>query len=551
MSCEPRRRTRLRRATCAAALCLAMAWPALAGALELPDITSLDAVRAAATRHRVAIESIKIKGPAILRREIEPRVLERYRGRMLSSRDITALRDELTALLIEAGYITSGARIPRQSLEDAELQVELVPGRLQSVAIEGTRHFDADRLASRIHGTSDGPLNLKRLERRLQWIANEPLIARLSARLEPGLNPGEATLRVELVEHPPQRIQLSLANDAVPSIGSEHMRLVLGHDNLLGYRDSVEAYVGKTPGLDEWKVRYELPFNRFDTRIFASYRDSRSQVVHSDLDLDLIRLESRSRTLSLGIEQPFRLGRRTELSLSIRGDLRRAQSRVNDFGFFLTPGEDEDGRVRASVLRVVQGLTSRRTNWVASARSTLSVGLDVFRASDGEIGRGSATPDGTFFSWLGQLYGAWRLPARFGRVQLAARADVQIANDPMLAMERFAIGGQRTVRGYAESTAVRDNGAVAALELRIPLLRERADGWSIHLVPFADGGLAWNEGPEDNRKWLASLGLGVTTAWREQFRFGMEWGGRLLNGEDAPNRGLQKHGFHVMVEMGL
>ncbi|MDP6979084.1 MAG: ShlB/FhaC/HecB family hemolysin secretion/activation protein [Myxococcota bacterium] len=519
--------------------------------LELPDLAELDALRVEATRDLVLIESIEVEGPAALRDEVKTRVLRRYRGRELSSRDITALRDELTANLIKAGYITSGARIPRQTLENATLRVELVPGRLETVVVEGARQFDADRLASRIHGTADGPLNLKRLERRLQWIASEPLIARLSARLEPGLNPGEAILRVELVEHPPQRLQLLLANDVVPSIGSEHMRLVVGHDNLLGWRDSFEAYVGKTPGLDEWKVRYELPFNRFDTRIFASYRDSQSQVVHSNLDLDLIRLESRSRTLSLGIEQPFRLGRRTELLLSVRGDLRRAQSRVNDFGFFLTPGEDEEGRVRASVLRVVQGLTARRTNWVVSARSTLSIGIDVFRASDGDIGRGSTTPDGTFFSWLGQMYGAWRLPPRFGRLQLAARADVQIANDPMLAMERFAIGGQRTVRGYAENTLVRDNGAVAALELRIPLLRERTDGWSLHLVPFVDGGLAWNEGPAKKREWLASMGLGVKSAWRENFRFGMEWGGRLLDGGDAPDRALQKHGFHIVVEMGL
>jgi len=522
-----------------------------AGALELPDIDSLDAMRSTAVRSEVRVDAIDLRGPAALRGAVRQKHLAPYIGRRLSPRELTELRDVLTARLIKVGYVTSGARIPVDALEENRLTVELVAGRLDSVVIEGVEHFATGRLEKRIEGKKDAPLNMKTLERRLQWIANEPLVERLTARLEPGLNPGEAVLYVELIERRPERAQLQLSNDVVPNVGSEHMRFVLGHDNLLGYRDSLEAYLGKSPGLDEWKVRYALPVNRFDTVLFASYRDSRSQIVHSDLDLDLIRLESRSRTLSIGVEQPFQLGRRSELRLAIRGDLRRAQSRVNDFGFFLAPGEDEQGKVRASVLRVIQGVTFQRVNRVFSARSTVSIGIDVFDASDGAISLGEDTPDGTFVAWLGQAYAAWRLPARYGRVEVASRLDIQVADDPMLAMERVAIGGQRTVRGYVENTVVRDNGAAASVEFRLPLLHERARGWSLQLVPFVDAGVAWNHAEPHRREWLASVGLGLSTRWRQNFRFDLQWGGRLIEVEDVPERGLQKHGFHIAAELRI
>ncbi|MCP5041201.1 MAG: ShlB/FhaC/HecB family hemolysin secretion/activation protein [bacterium] len=524
--------------------------PVFATALDLPQLDELAALRDREGVGTPIVRSIELTGPAPLLEVDHETVLEAYRGSPISTRRLASLRDELTASLIEAGFINSGARIPRQSLLDGRLRVELVGGRLDRVIVEGNRYFNRNYLEKRIHLLGNEPLNLHELERRLYWIADEPLVEKLHARLEPGLNPGDAVLRVEVTERQPYNLRLFVGNDTVHSIGSEHMRLYAGHNNLLGNRDTLEAYLGKTPGLSEWKLGYSVPINRFDTRLFASFRDSHSQIVHSDLDLDAISLESRSHTFTVGIEQPLRIGRRTELLFSVRGDLRRARSRVNGFGFFLNPGEDDQGRVRASVLRFVQTLSSRRTNRVFSARSTFSLGLDVLDASSGELGRGNATPDGTFISWLGQAYWVNRLPKRFGRSQIVVRADVQLAKDPMLAMERMAVGGQRTVRGYPENAIVRDNGAAGSLELRVPLTRQRATGWSLELAPFLDAGHAWNRASDRKGEWLASLGLGLRLGWREHLSMRFEWGARLLD-VDSSTGGLQGHGFHIQAELRL
>ena len=72
----------------------------------------------------------------------------------------------------------------------------------------------------------------------------------------------------------------------------------------------------------------------------------------------------------------------------------------------------------------------------------------------------------------------------------------QISADPLLSIERFAIGGRDTVRGYRENQLVRDSGVVASAELRIPLWRDSLRRPLLELVPFMDYGTGWNDGPE-------------------------------------------------------
>lgn len=518
--------------------------------LKLPAVDELASLRRSQGHAHTVLHEISLDGHAKLVALDFDSATRPFLGKPATPENLAALRDAVTRVVIDAGFINSGARIPKQKIAEGTLSIDLVEGKLDRVRVVGARHFRSDYLEKRIRLDGDDPLNIGELERRLQWLAAEPLIKRVRAKLEPGLNPGEAVLVVNIREEDPYVLSLFVGNDTVRSIGSEHMRVTAGHRNVLGNRDSFEAYLGQTEGLDEWKVNYSIPLNRFDTRLFSSYRDSKSTVVRSNVDLDAIRLESRSRTFSIGIEQPVRFGKRTELKLGLRGDLRRAYSEVNGFGFFLSPGDDENGRVRASVLRVSQQISRRSRHSVFSLRSTVSLGLDVFKASKGEIGRGSNIPDGTFVTWLGQAYWVGRLPASLRKSQLIVRGDVQWSRDPLLGMERFSVGGQRTVRGYSENAVVRDSGFAASIELRVPLIKKPRKGWSIELAPFVDGGHAWNRGDLHDRDTLLSAGLGLRTRYRERLSISFEWGKRLLN-QEASSNGLQGHGIHLQAEVGI
>lgn len=518
--------------------------------LELPTLGQLAALRSAPGDSETVLRRVEMSGHAKLVSLDFDEATQTFVGRSMSAENLASLRDAVTRVLIEAGYVNSGARIPKQHVTDGRLTIDLIAGHLDRIRVAGARHFRSDYLEKRIRPFEDDPLNIRVLEERLQWLAADPLVQRVRAKLEPGLNPGEAVLVLKIREADPYVLSLFAGNDTVRSIGSEHMRVTAGHRNLLGNRDAFEAYLGQTPGLDEWKVNYSIPVNRFDTLVSASYRVSASKVVHSDVDLDAIRLESRSRTFSLGIEQPIRFGRRTEVVLGLRGDLRRAYSEVNGFGFFLSPGDDENGRVRASVVRTSQQITRRSRDSVFSLRSTFNIGVDLFSASKGDIGRGSNIPDGTFLSWLGQAYWVGRMPASYRRTQVIVRGDIQWSRDPLLGMERFAVGGQRTVRGYSENALVRDSGFAASVEIRIALLEKPRKGWTLELTPFVDGGRAWNRGDDPEADTLLSIGLGLRTRYKERLKISVEWGQPLLDQETSSD-GLQGHGVHLQAEIGI
>ena len=71
--------------------------------------------------------------------------------------------------------------------------------------------------------------------------------------------------------------------------------------------------------------------------------------------------------------------------------------------------------------------------------------------------------DGRFIAWLGQLQYVYRLPSSLLDSQVVGPLDGQLASDPLLSIEKFAIGGARTVRVYRENQLVRDNGVVASV----------------------------------------------------------------------------------------
>lgn len=139
-------------------------------------------------------------------------------------------------------------------------------------------------------------------------------------------------------------------------------------------------------------------------------------------------------------------------------------------------------------------------------RSQFSFGLDIFDATINSDG----IPDGSFFSWLGQIQRVQRL----GRDNLLiAQADIQLTPDTLLSAQQFSLGGGQSLRGYRQNARTGDNGFRISLEDRIAILRDRAGLPNLQLAPFVDMGAVWNtvNNPSQLPKqtFLASAGLGI------------------------------------------
>ena len=148
-----------------------------------------------------------------------------------------------------------------------------------------------------------------------------------------------------------------------------------------------------------------------------------------------------------------------------------------------------------------------------------------------------------------QLQLVQRLPEWWGS-QLVFRGDLQLANDPLLSLEQYALGGLRSVRGYRENQLVRDNGFSASLELRIPVMRNLLPLGQLEVAPFFDVGHAWNEGETEGPRTLSSLGLGLRYQIPDRVLAEVYWGGRLRDVEPRHND-IQDDGWHIGVRIAL
>ena len=478
------------------------------------------------------------------------------RGSLVGARDSRWMREvrKLTASghqtsLIKHGYRTSGAVLPDQNVQNGVIRIDVVEGSLAEIDVRGARWFRPRYFRDRLRVAGRAPVNVPRLEEQLQRFQQDPYIVRVRARLEPGARRGESRLTLVVQETLPLKFSGVTSNYRSPSVGAEGVDLKPRVANLLGIGDEIRADLGFTKGLQDYNVAYTVPVSPWDTLIGARFRQTRGKVVEDPFDsLDI---KSRLRTVGLSLEQPLLRTREHQLRIGLIGEHRESRTKILGERFCTIP-EAKDCDPEVSVLRAHQSWTWRGESSVLAARSTLNFGLDILGATQNS----GSVPDGEFFSWLGQLQWAMRLPKSLLETEIIARVDSQLSADPLLPIEKFAMGGARTVRGYRENSLVRDNGVVGSVELRLPLWRSPLGRRMVELAPFADLGHAWDEsGPAHLKtRTIASVGLGLRVSPFSGVLGEIYWGERLRSLPNASRKNdLQDDGiqFRIRVDQQL
>lgn len=489
---------------------------------------------------RTFVRGYRITGSTVLSDDELRELAAPYAGRPVSFEDLAALRDRLTEAYVSRGFVTSGAILPDQRVQDGLVEIRVVEGTLEHVQIETDGRLRDSYLRDRLRRATRGPVNVSRLEAELQLLERDSHVRSLEASLVPGTERGRSSLRLRVTEEPSLRWGLEGTNAVSPSIGPERGRIFLEHTNLSGFGDSLGLSYASTQGLRELEARYELPLSRWGTQLTLEARSSASEIVEDPFDA--FEVESRSATYALGVRQPLYRSPVSRLDVFARGEYRRSKSFLLGQAFSFGAGA-ERGVSEVAVLRLGQEFNFASQRQVWALRSTFSAGLDAFGPTRSDR---DAIPDGRFIAWLAQVQYA----RRFERLdaQLIARADVQLSDDPLLGLEQFALGGAGTVRGYRQNELVRDNGALASLELRVPLYHRPERRTRLELAPFIDVGTTWNRRRSDPEgpKSLAGAGVGLRLQLSGRMLFEVYWARELRDiDESGRDRDLQDHGIHV------
>jgi len=504
---------------------------------------------------RVFVNAIQVTGNTVFPDSEIKAVTTPYENRTLTTEDLERLRLALTLLYINNGYITSGAVIPDQDVKDGVIQIQIIEGALSRIDVEGNNWFRRSYLGDRLMLGAGPPLKLEPLQERLQLLQRDPRIERINADLRPGDQRGESILTVKVREARPWKVWLDFNNYQTPIVGAERGLITLAHQNVTGHGDPFSITYGGSRGVHPIiDTSYTLPLNRYDTTFTASYRRNEFVVVSDQFRA--LDLNSESEIFSFTLRHPIYRSLTDELAVAITGEhlYNKITSAFDLPGqpFRFIPGSSDTGVSAVSALRFIQEYQHRTASSVIALRSRVSVGIDVLGATinsrEATTAGGEPLPSGRFVSWLGQAQAVKRLDY-LGGWQILGRLDLQLSNNRLFPLEQIPVGGRFSVRGYRENTLVRDNGFLASLESRIPLLKFAGGEDMLQFAQFVDLGRAWlsrtsTPAPET----LASVGLGIR--WnvlpRDQARFELYWG-VPLNHVPHPAGNLQDHGIHLQV----
>ncbi|QIK38325.1 ShlB/FhaC/HecB family hemolysin secretion/activation protein [Caldichromatium japonicum] len=483
-------------------------------------------------------------GEGLPRDGLEP-IYRPFIGQAVTLADLEELRYRLTKHYVDQGYLNSGMIFkPGQTANEGVVVFQIIAGHLSEIRVNGQGRLRASYLTGRLNPDTKAPFNRNELQERFQRLLQDPLIERLNGTLIPGPEPGTAILDLAVTRARPWELYLRTDNYRPPSTGSNSLYIGGTLRNLNGFGDALELYLGHgyTSEGKEGAIGWALPLNARNTRL--SLRYDRSDASPLEEPLDELDIESETRRFELALSHPLWETSRDSLALRLAASLAINETRLLGIPFSFSEGS-VDGESKVAAVRLVQEYTQRSPERAFALRSTASLGVDALGATihAGDI------PDSRFFAWLGQGQAVWRLADR--GTQLILRASIQLAGEPLLALERFAVGGADTVRGYRENTLVGDSGYVFSLEVRHPLWEGKVFGdtlQQLQLAAFADAGGAWRHGQFSVRDEVASIGIGAIWTVQDRLRAECYYGYALEDRPEHTEHDLQDDGIHFRVQ---
>ncbi|WP_448269288.1 ShlB/FhaC/HecB family hemolysin secretion/activation protein [Nostoc sp. DSM 114159] len=486
------------------------------------------------------VDRIEVLGSTVFKAEQFAAVTNPFVGRELTFSELLQVKDAITKLYTDNGYVTTGALIAPQTIEAGTIKIQVIEGSLQEIKIVGNRRLHTQYIRDRIKLGAGKPLNVPHLIEKLQLLRLDPRIQNLSAELQTGVQPGTNVLQVEVKEAETFKLAASLDNGRSPSVGSFRRGVDLQEANLLGLGDTLSVGYANTDGSNTINVNYTLPINARNGTVSFGFSQGWNHVIEEPFSV--LDIQSNTRSYELGYRQPLIQKPTQELAVGLSFSRQESQTElgIDNIGpFRLSPGADPNGKTNISALRFFQEYTQRSNQYVFAARSQLSFGVDWFDANISEN-----EPDSRFFAWRGQAQWVRQLAPD---TLFLARGDFQLATDSLVPLEQFGLGGQLSVRGYRQDALLTDNGLLFSAEFRVPIVRAAKIGGVLQLTPFIDVGKGWNtKGENPSPSTLVSTGLGLLWKQGDDFLARIDWGIPLIS-VDGERRSLQENGLYFSL----
>jgi len=423
-------------------------------------------------------------------------------GTEISLADLYAIANRMTLKYRNDGFILTQVVVPIQTIESGIAQLQVVEGFIDNVVIQGGEESTSalkiiEQYASRI--STGGALNISNMERQLLLINDLPGVMARSI-ISPSKTTSGAADMLIIIERDPFEAIAGINNHGSRFLGLFQADGTAQFNSWLGFNETISAQFVLAPDagveLAFGSLRYEQPVGPLGTRLSLT-----GSITDTDpgFTLDAFDVRGSSKSIRVEATHPFIRSRNTNVLGRFSFDWRDVDSRNN---IELT----REDRIRA--LR-----TGARVDFLdrilGVAVNTLdlqiSQGIDVLGASDeGDANLSRALGDPTFTK--GNIV-VQRLQRVNNSVNILLEGRGQLSNNPLLSSEEFGLGGISSVRGYAPSEVVGDDGIAGSVEVQW-----NEPSGKTQFFGFLDSGTVWDQDATSSatqRSSLTSTGLGV------------------------------------------
>ncbi|CAO3439084.1 ShlB/FhaC/HecB family hemolysin secretion/activation protein [Azospirillum doebereinerae] len=523
--------------------------PALTGLLFVPGGAAVK--RGGADTRGVAAVGLDLLDDPAFRAQMEP-----YLGKPLTFDGLNAISRATVLWFREHDRPLVDVVVPEQDVTSGSVQIAVVEFRVGSVAAEGNQWFSDGLLLSKVRARPGDRISADAMLEDIDWMNRNPF-RHTDLVYQRGQETGTSDIVLRTVDRAPVRVFGGYENTGTAATGRDRLFAGLNWGNAFWADQQISYQLSVSPDTLDRDLRgpsgdprsvthagsWSIPLPwRHTLTFFGSHTETRPDL-GSGFDQT-----GRSSQISARYAVPLPKGTlgtgtlRQELQAGV--DWKRSNNNL-DFGGSSVFRSSTD--IAQAVIAYDASLAD---GWGATALNAslfYSPGGIGDHNSDAVFRTSRAGADARYAYGRIGLDRVTRLPEEFSWI---VRAQGQISSANLLASEQLSLGGNASVRGYAESEALGDQGILLSTELRSPevsfarLFGERDLGDSLQGLVFADYGVVGQRhrvAGDDRHTVLASVGPGLRYSLPPYATLKLDWGFQLRGTNSGENRFGRPH----------
>lgn len=467
------------------------------------------------------IYEFNILGNSVLPVENIEDVLKPYLGLDKNTDDVDEARAKLEEYYQQRGYKTVQVVIPKQTVQDGVVHLEVQESKVGRLEIVGSKYHSLDRIREQAPSLTQGNVpNFNKVSEDIQAL-NASADRRVSPSIRAGETPGTIDVDLVVEDDLPVHGSLELNNRRSADTSALRSSASLSYNNLWQRNHSLTlSYQTAPKNVDDAKVLY------------ASYL---APFENSNFSLLLNAIKSDSNVSTVGDINVLGKGN----ILGIRGlwSLRSSPS----FYDSISLGVDRKDFKQQTVLGsnrlespiIYYPITSsynavwRQTQSQTQADISLVFAVRPLGSETQDFDNNRVFSNGQQLSLRAGLNNQFNFK---NDIQLVSRLQGQLTNQPLISYEQFSAGGADSVRGYLESEAQGDLGLIGGVDLLSPSLVKAQD---IRVYGFIDAAILEVKKPlAELPKYhdLTSTGVGLRLNLWDHLEGNISWAKVLRDG---------------------